>query len=337
MPTRATTAAWDFSAALELLNTPDLTKSSHELARPGPPHVVLPVNASLESPSKLGDFPKLWHFLDHSRQSRAAGNANPSLKPNNQSAPVYASDGTVPSTSKHVTWFDETEASAGAEDSVTQEEPSDVIVDDTLSKKKKRKTARPGKKARGRQKRADQAGAVKATSDVESESEILVWAKISTKPTPAQQAGSHARPTTPTKARPIRVATLHSKAKDLDDDEIVFTPLVRKSTPPKRTNDSAHQSIAVDGVKVLQRPTFLLPAPPFTPPQPGRFYVEEKAIRDFQLRWKLMHEFPEDRRWLVAPVTRADHYHTKEPEGIHVIVDFSNISIGYKTTVSYLR
>ena len=336
MPTRATKAAWDFSTALELLHTPDLTKSSHELAISEPPHVILPVDLPPESPSKLGDFPKLWRFLDNSQQSPTTGNANSSLKPNNQPAPVYSSDGRLPSTSKHVTWFDETEASAGGDESVTQDEPPDVIVKDALNKMKKKKTARPGKKERDRRKRADQANAVKATSDVESESEILVWAKVSTKPTPAQQAGAHAKPKTPTKVRSVGAAMLQPKVKIPEEDEVVFTPLVEKSTSPKRTRDSSHQFIAADGINMQQRLTGR-PAPPFTPPQPGRLFVEEKAVRDFQLRWKLMHEFPEDRRWLVAPVPRADHYHTKEPEGIHVIIDFSNISIGYMTTVSNLR
>ena len=356
IPGRDTRADWNFSAALELLNAPNLGKSNHELASPEPAQLIFPIDSRPQSASKLGDFPKLWDFLGYAHQSRPAGNTSSLLKPKkNQPALVYSSDGTVPSSSKHVTWLDETEASACAEDSVTQDEPSDAITDDTLSKKKKKKTSRPNKKTRERRKRAQNANAVKATSDVESESEILVWAKVSTKPTPAQQASAHAaldpgrassKRTTPTKARSGAVVikpeskTIMNASQTLpnpDDDEIVFTPLTKKLIPPNRTRNGPHRSVAVNGVEARQRPTLLLPAPPFTPPQPGRFFVEEKAVRDFQLRWKLMHEFPEDRRWLVAPVTKADHFHTKDPEGIHVIVDFSNISIGYAQKVSSLR
>lgn len=45
------------------------------------------------------------------------------------------------------------------------------------------------------------------------------------------------------------------------------------------------------------------------------------------LLFKLIQDFSEERKWLVKPLQLADH--TSSPNGIHVFVDFSNLSIGF--------
>ena len=65
--------------------------------------------------------------------------------------------------------------------------------------------------------------------------------------------------------------------------------------------------------------------------------TEDKSHRDFQLRLRLIHCFPQDKHWLMAAVPFANHFHTEAGNGIHVFVDFSNISIGYMNKVSQLR
>ena len=65
--------------------------------------------------------------------------------------------------------------------------------------------------------------------------------------------------------------------------------------------------------------------------------TQDKSHRDFQLRLRLIHSFPQDKHWLMAAVPFANHFHTEAGNGIHVFVDFSNISIGYMQKVSQLR
>ncbi|KIV98608.1 uncharacterized protein PV09_09601 [Verruconis gallopava] len=57
------------------------------------------------------------------------------------------------------------------------------------------------------------------------------------------------------------------------------------------------------------------------------FQILEKEERDLQLFLRLVHEFPDDKKWLTQPVLMADH--NSSPSGIHVFVDFSNIWIGF--------
>ncbi len=64
--------------------------------------------------------------------------------------------------------------------------------------------------------------------------------------------------------------------------------------------------------------------------------VERKGDdRYFALLLKLIHNFGEDRSWLVKPVQVANH--TTAPDGIHVFVDFSNIFIGFNEFVKRAR
>ena len=60
-------------------------------------------------------------------------------------------------------------------------------------------------------------------------------------------------------------------------------------------------------------------------------YIQQTGICDknghLPLLFKLIQNFSEERKWLVKPLQLANH--TCSPNGIHVFVDFSNLSIGF--------
>jgi len=68
---------------------------------------------------------------------------------------------------------------------------------------------------------------------------------------------------------------------------------------------------------------------------PHQFQILEKEERDLQLFLRLIHVFPQDKKWLTKPVPMADHNST--PEGVHVFVDFSNIWIGFMDHLKSLQ
>lgn len=73
---------------------------------------------------------------------------------------------------------------------------------------------------------------------------------------------------------------------------------------------------------------------PLPPPVPA---AQDKTARDFQLRLQLISSFPEDRQWLQAAALSSNHYTTNREDGIHIFIDYSNISIGYMQKVQNTR
>jgi hypothetical protein len=65
------------------------------------------------------------------------------------------------------------------------------------------------------------------------------------------------------------------------------------------------------------------------------FNILPKEDRDLHLFLRLVHDFPEDKKWLTKPVHLVDH--TASPSGIHVFVDFSNIWISFMEHLKLLQ
>jgi hypothetical protein len=63
--------------------------------------------------------------------------------------------------------------------------------------------------------------------------------------------------------------------------------------------------------------------------------VMSREDRDFEFLKKLMFSFPEDKKWLVAPMRLS--VDTMSAAGIHVFVDASNILIGFRNTLREMR
>jgi hypothetical protein len=60
-----------------------------------------------------------------------------------------------------------------------------------------------------------------------------------------------------------------------------------------------------------------------------------KEDRDLHLFLRLVHDFPQDKKWLTKPVQLVDHL--AAPRGIHVFVDFSNIWISFMEHLKLLQ
>lgn len=198
---------------------------------------------------------------------------------------------------------------------------------------KKTKKNRPSKKDRDKAKRKV---ARKAASEVESEGEIRSPSKRS----PAQKAS--VRQSRRIAAQAARPSTAPTAQTSLQESllQIYQARLPAHVTQPWHFSTNSPQSVnqpptSPNGFQ--PSPALLLPntfnwQPAMVEPRP-----QDKSDRDFQLRLRLIHCFPEDKKWLMAAVPFADHFHTPQETGIHVFVDFSNISIGYMQKVIQLR
>ncbi|KAF2402382.1 hypothetical protein EJ06DRAFT_528492 [Trichodelitschia bisporula] len=212
-------------------------------------------------------------------------------------------------------------------------------------------TAKGEKKARAKARKL----ARKAAMDVKSESEITILQK----PTPAKKASIHALlgpERTKQAANSLATSPKKQKKKKQEDSPVtaVFNGLqpsvdLEKGRPrdvlsPSQNPTAQHlqQALAAQfppqvpaHVAIASTPPRVLDTSSFTSPKKTKkFMIREKDDRNLFLRFALIHNFGEDKRWLTSPVQLLSH--TQTPSGIHVFIDFSNIWIGFMEHLKHL-
>jgi hypothetical protein len=106
----------------------------------------------------------------------------------------------------------------------------------------------------------------------------------------------------------------------------VSSGLVPRTVRPVTVPRHSHPASTQVRVPVTPSPA-LIPGVQTSPIKPV-INIRSQVDRHFHLFEKLLAQFPEERKWLVAPRQLINESTT--PEGVHVFVDASNIMIGFK-------
>jgi len=368
MPATAKPSAWDFSEAHKLLDSFAYPKHENcavdtELSTSASPSAIDDRQSHSKPATALGNFSKVFEILQNDAVQEALTNI-PSEPPS------YTSDGAAHGLThrKRVKWHGEPELSTSPDErkpvdsflrrhaSKADPESTDEATMSTPTNRKSKKI-RPGKDKRGKK-------SLKSVSDFESESEI----RPQPKHTPAHKASrrqSHflsiITKESNRSARPILLKdSVQTEASNSVENTIqakshvvplqpapLDTQSTAKPSPLRYSTDDLFQILQqsyetklpahVTQPWSVSLPSWNIPSTAsrmtFQPSVP----IMDKSDRDFQLRLKLIYSFPEDKQWLMAAVPFANHFNTEAAVGIHVFVDFSNISIGYMQKVSQLR
>ena len=323
------------------------------------------------TPSKsLGDFSRIWEYLGASPGQGDSQSAQRGARPlleneyTSDGATYYP-----PLSSKGVKWRDEAVVGGELEEAVDLADNAAArLPTKSQRRKEKRKLAKVGQDSKGKSTsepesdvdpgRARKSPAGKASVHSLSPKKGADGAfpqrlynlrprSNSTSTTPVSQKKGNGnqkklvavtepkkthvyslRPATMSPSPASRVATQTPKLDALNS--------LPSQSPPKSKTSDLFASTEQGAKKIIENRVCVADAykaiGTSRPTRPVKPLVERKGDdRHFALLLKLIHNFGEDRSWLVKPVQSANH--TTSPQGIHIFVDFSNIFIGFNEHV----